>query len=134
MSEEENLVVYPAILDDRYNEDGIYTVTFPDVPQAITQGNGIAEALINGADALGLALYSQKELPKATDISLVVEQNKNAIINYIAVDLNEAKKHIVLPTVKKNTTLPGKLAREAEDAGINFSQTLREALEKKLNK
>lgn len=128
------MAVYPAILDDKDNEKGIYTVTFPDVPEAITQGDGLAEAILNGADALGLVLYNKKELPKPTNINQVIEQNKNTIVNYIAVDLNEIKKHIVLPTVKKNTTLPGELAKKAEEAGINFSQTLREALENKLNK
>lgn len=130
----EHLVSYPAILDDKDNEKGQYTVTFPDVPGAITDGEGIAQALINGADALGLVLYGEKEFPKASDIEDIRKNNPKAIVNYIAVDLDEIKKHVVLPTVKKNTTLPGELAKKAEEAGINFSQTLKEALEKKLMK
>lgn len=130
----EHLVSYPAILDDKDNEKGQYTVTFPDVPGAITDGEGIAQALINGADALGLVLYGEKEFPKVSDIEDIRKNNPKAIVNYIAVDLDEIKKHIVLPTVKKNTTLPGELAKKAEDAGINFSKVLREALEEKLEK
>lgn len=36
--------------------DGGYLVTFPDVPEAITGGDTLAEARTNAADALGLAL------------------------------------------------------------------------------
>lgn len=130
----ERIVAYPAVLDDRYNNPQEYTVTFPDVGAAISQGKGIAEALYKGAEALGLTLYDKKELPQASDIEKVKEENPGTIVNYIFVDLEEAKKNVILPTVKKNTTLPGELAKRAEDAGINFSKCLREALEKELNK
>lgn len=36
--------------------DGGFLVTFPDVPEAITFGDTMAEARISGAEALGLAL------------------------------------------------------------------------------
>lgn len=133
MSIKNKEIVYPAILDDTQNAKGVYTVTFPDVPSAISQGTGIADALLMGADALGLALYDQEELPEPSDINIVRADNPQAIVDYIAVDLDEAKKNVVLPTVKKNTTLPGELAKKAEEAGINFSQTLKEALEEKLS-
>ena len=133
MSINDKEIVYPAILDDTQNDKGVYTVTFPDVPSAISQGAGIADALLMGADALGLALYDQEELPKPSDINIVRADNPQAIVDYIAVDLDEAKKNVVLPTVKKNTTLPGELAKKAEEAGINFSKTLKEALEVKLS-
>ena len=44
-------VAYPAILDDRENDPGTYTVTFPDVPGAISEGVGIPDALAKGAEA-----------------------------------------------------------------------------------
>jgi antitoxin HicB len=37
-------------------EDGGYVVTFRDVPEAITQGDTLEEALCNAADALSVAL------------------------------------------------------------------------------
>lgn len=126
------LIAYPAVLDDRDNEKGFYTVTFPDVPAAISQGHGIAEAIMNGSSALGLVLYDERDLPKRSDIDAIKDDNKDAIVTYIAVDLVEARKNVTFPVVKKNTTLPGDLAKRAEEAGINFSQTLREALEEKL--
>ncbi|MFR0770961.1 MAG: type II toxin-antitoxin system HicB family antitoxin [Limosilactobacillus pontis] len=97
----ERLVAYPAVLDDRDNEKGFYTVTFPDVPAAISQGKGIAEAIINGASALGLVLYDATPLPERSDIDVIKKNNKGTVVTYIAVDLNEAKKNVTLPVVKK---------------------------------
>lgn len=74
----ERKIAYPAILDDTQNDKGVYTVTFPDVPEAISQGNGIADALLMGADALGLALCDQKELPEPSDINAVRADNPQA--------------------------------------------------------
>ena len=37
---------------------GWFVVTFPDVPEAITDGKGMAAALRNAEEALGLALLS----------------------------------------------------------------------------
>lgn len=39
-------------------KDGIVVVTFPDVPEAITEGRGEADALQEAEDALGVALLS----------------------------------------------------------------------------
>lgn len=33
------LVVYPAIFDNSVNKKGIYSVEFPDVPDALTYGD-----------------------------------------------------------------------------------------------
>ena len=74
----ERKIAYPAILDDTQNDKGVYTVTFPDVPEAISQGNGIADALLMGADALWLALCDQKELPEPSDINAVRADNPQA--------------------------------------------------------
>jgi len=43
---------------------GVFTVTFPDVPEAITEGEGMAEARANAADALGVVLLTYLELDR----------------------------------------------------------------------
>lgn len=45
---------YPVRL--RPAKEGGYIVTFPDIPEAITQGDDIDDALLHGADALESAL------------------------------------------------------------------------------
>ncbi|HEY0330731.1 MAG TPA: type II toxin-antitoxin system HicB family antitoxin [Rhodopseudomonas sp.] len=44
---------------------GVIVVSFPDVPEAITQGNGMADAHLQAEEALGLALlsYPARHLP-----------------------------------------------------------------------
>jgi antitoxin HicB len=54
---------YPAILTPA--EEGGFIVTFPDVPEAITQGEDEEEALLYAVDALetALSLYVDKRRP-----------------------------------------------------------------------
>ena len=47
---------YPAVFEPG-DEDGV-VVTFPDVPEAITQGDDLRDARAMAADALGIALLS----------------------------------------------------------------------------
>jgi antitoxin HicB len=59
---------YPVHLEPA--EEGGYVVTFPDVPEAITQGEDEGEALLRAVDALETALsfYTDDgiDLPKAS--------------------------------------------------------------------
>jgi antitoxin HicB len=50
---------------ERGEKPGMIVVSFPDVPEAITDGKGMAEAYANAVEALGLALlsYPQRGLP-----------------------------------------------------------------------
>ena len=91
-----HFVAYPAIIDDRENTTGTYTVTFPDVPGAISQGVGIPEAMANGAESLALMLYDEKNLPTASDLSKVKADNPETIVSYIVVDLIDAAKKVKL--------------------------------------
>lgn len=45
---------YPAHLEPE--EEGGFVVTFPDIPEAITQGEDVEDALMHAADALESAL------------------------------------------------------------------------------
>lgn len=129
-----SFVVYPAILDDSENEKKYYTVTFPDVEGAITEGNGEGEAMARGSEILGAFLcdFPKDQLPVPTDIESVKKNNPGKLVVPIFADLEKAKRDVRPATVKKNTTIPGDLAYEAEQAGINFSQTLTNALKEKL--
>lgn len=62
--------VYPALFE---SEEGIsgFTVTFPDLPGCITEGDTIEEALNMAKEALALHLYGLEEdedgIPTASD-------------------------------------------------------------------
>ena len=63
-----NTVRYQAILDPQ--PEGGFTVTFPDLPEAITEGDSREEAVFNAAEVLGLCLDVRMEqgdpLPRPT--------------------------------------------------------------------
>jgi antitoxin HicB len=64
------MVAYAANLTPD-EEDGGFVVTFRDVPEAITEGDTIEEALVQAADALAVALefYAEdgRSLPEAAE-------------------------------------------------------------------
>lgn len=54
---------YAAVFEPTEKEGG-FVVTFPDIPEAITEGDTMAEAREMAADALGVALLTYLELGK----------------------------------------------------------------------
>ena len=88
--------------------------------------------MLNGSEALGLMLYDVDEMPEASNIDEVRAEYPKAVVTLIFTDLEDARRKSRKPLVKKNTTIPSTLAQQAEERGINFSQTLTEALEEKL--
>ena len=52
-------ITYQALLDPQ--PDGGFTVTFPDLPDAITEGESEAEALFNAAEVLTLTLEGRMD-------------------------------------------------------------------------
>ena len=63
--------VYPAILTPD-EQDGGFVVTFPDVPEAITQGEDVTDALQQAADCLEEAIAGRIRrgacLPEASPV------------------------------------------------------------------
>ncbi|WPC16967.1 type II toxin-antitoxin system HicB family antitoxin [Pediococcus inopinatus] len=126
-----NYVVYPAVFDNE-NNDGYYTVTFPDIPDTATDGKTLVEAIKNAPDALAIALPDYSKYPKPTPVEQVQLSNPGKLVNLIGVDMKAARRKAKNVTVRKNVTIPMSLATAAKEKGINFSETLTEALEEKL--
>ncbi len=135
------LITYPAVLDDSKSKDkGFYEVSFPDLDGVFSQGHGLSEALYNAEQALGLALEDvpKDKMPKPSSVEKITaichKHYPKALVYPVVTDLDQARNETKPVMVRKNTSIPEDLAQDAEAAGINFSQTLREGLEKKLNK
>ena len=66
-----NKLFYPAIF--HVADEGGFWITFPDLPECMTQGDNMQEAYEMAADALGLALTSREEekqeIPSPSDIN-----------------------------------------------------------------
>lgn len=67
--------------------DRYITVTFPDIPSAITQGKTQEEALEMAQEVLGFALEDYEKYPKASDIVELQMQHPESTIAVIGIDM-----------------------------------------------
>jgi len=116
-------------------ENGLYSVSFPDLPGCYTSGDDMSDAVYMAQDVLCLTLYDleqdKKPIPKASkpkDVSIFGEQ----FTSVIAVDTETYRRFYETKSVKKTLTIPMWLNERAERANINFSGVLQEALKSHL--
>lgn len=67
-------------------------VELPDIPGAISEGQGEAAAIVGGQTALGLVLFDEEDLPKASSLAAIQKANPGKKVVLIAVELSEAAK------------------------------------------
>lgn len=124
---------YPAVFTPE--EDGGFSVVFPDLEGCYTCGDDMADALIMAEDVLALVLYGyehdRREIPVASVPSTIEKQDSN-FINFVSCDTMEYRKRFNNKAVKKTLTIPEWLNEASTAAGVNFSQVLQEALMQKL--
>lgn len=125
--------VYPAVFTAE--EEGGYSIHFPDLEGCYTQGEDLAEGLEMAKDVLCLVLYGleeeQKEIPAASALN-EVKAEENQIVTLVACDTIEYRKFFDNRAVKKTLSIPNWLNTMAERANINFSGVLQDALKEKL--
>lgn len=113
-----------------------YTVTFPDLPGCITEGDDFEEAARNAKEVLELHLYGMEEegmpIPKPTSNFNDWENKPIGQIVIITAWMDVIRDEMQNKAVNKTVTMPKWLADEAKSAGINFSQVLQTALKKQL--
>ena len=126
--------VYPAILT--LEENGQYSVNFPDIKNCYTGGDDTADALEMAEDVLCLTLYNMEKdgkiIPPPSD-SKAFETDENSVISLVRCDTDFYKRYYENKSVKKTLTIPMWLNERAERANINFSGILQEALKTRLN-
>lgn len=124
-----NKLFYPAIFHKA--EEGGFWVSFPDLPECLTEGDDMTQSYEMAVDALGLCLESRMEesdiIPKPSSPDCISMED-NAFLVIIEFDQLEYKKKHSKKSVKKTLTIPEWLNEEAIARNINFSQTLQEAL------
>lgn len=121
------LLVYPVLL---HKEDKGYSVTVPDIPGALTEGETQTEAVNMAADAIGLMLEDQTNYPKATPLENI-KTNKDEIKALVSIDMDEFRQNNP-KTVRKSVSVPQYLDKLGREKGINFSATLTKALRAEL--
>lgn len=121
---------YPAIFHTA--EEGGFWVSFPDLPECLTEGDSMEEAYQMAIEALGLALTDrirdQEPLPAPSTPNQILLDDTDSHIVILQFDMEAYQKKHNSKAVKKTLSIPEWLNEEAIARGINFSQTLQEAL------
>lgn len=128
-------LVYPACMYEE--ENGGYSVEIPDLKGCFTQGDTLQEAIEMAQDAaLGWILTSiedDEEIPQASKIEEIDLKNQKGFKTLLLLDIDQyTQKYGSKQSVKKTLTIPRWLNKRAEKIGVNFSQTLQDALLNKI--
>ena len=125
---------FPAIFN--CTQEGI-SVTFPDLPGCVTCANDYAEAVYMAHDCLSGWLYiSERDnevIPEPSDpLKLKDNLKTTELVVPVEVFMPTVRSKFEDKSVNKTVTVPSWLLDEGKNAGINFSQTLQDALMQKL--
>lgn len=124
---------YPIILTEFDDKSG-YLVYVPDF-DINTSGVDLANALEMARDAIELCgiTCEDKKMPVPAPSELnAVSCSENEIKLAVDVDFAAYRRMLDNRSVKKNCTIPSWLNEMAEQANINFSAVLQEALKQRL--
>lgn len=128
-----NKLFYPAIFHTA--EESGFWVSFPDLPECLTEGDDMQDAYEMAVEALGLCLTERKKdgdvIPDPTEINKI--DTEDGVLVIVEFDMLEYQKKHNSRAVKKTLSIPEWLNEEAVSRGVNFSQLLQEALMVKLN-
>jgi predicted RNase H-like HicB family nuclease len=122
--------VYPVILTP--TKMG-YVVTVPDL-DINTQGESLAEAIYMARDAIGLWGISEQDdgrtIPEPSTTEPSHEDNE--LVSWVDINFDKYRHANDMTTMRINVSVPKYLKVKGDEAGVNFSQTLQEALKNQL--
>ena len=120
---------YPAIFTPE--EDGSYSINFPDLEGCYTCGDSLEDGIEMAEDALALILYGYEKDNRTIPAPSVLGSfslSEEEFVNFIACDTMKYRKMYNNKAIKKTLTIPEWLNEAASAMGLNFSQVLQEAL------
>ena len=126
--------VYPAIFTEE--ENGLYSVFFPDLEGCYTSGDDLKDAFAMAEDVLAFTLYdyesSGEDIPEPSTMDSI-KVKKNEFVNFVLADTLAYQKMHNNKAVKKTLSIPEWLNEMAAAENINFSQVLQNALKEQLH-
>ncbi len=126
--------IYPAIFTKEDN--GLYSILFPDLDGCFTQGSSVEDGMYMAMDVLSIVLCDmeddKKEIPKPTE-PMAIQVDNDSFVTLICADTAEYRKIYNGKSVKKTLTIPQWLNDAAIRENVNFSQTLQNALKEQLH-
>lgn len=119
--------IYPALFHQ--NDDNSYTVTFPDLPGCITEGDSMADALKMAQSALSQwieYLIDKKEAIPAASNPADMVTDKDEFVSLIGADVRDTR------AVRRTVSIPHWMDEEVSASGLSLSRVLQEAISAKL--
>jgi predicted RNase H-like HicB family nuclease len=119
--------VYAAVFEP--NDDGSYTVAFPDLPGCISEGKDLPDALRMAERALSQRIEYMGDMnlpsPVQTDIS-AVKAGKGALVSLVCARLRDNK------AIRRTVSIPKWMDEQASVEGLSLSRVLQDALKTRL--
>ena len=119
--------IFPAIFHK--NDDGSFTISYPDLPGCISEGKTLGNAMYMAQSALtqwiGYLLDKKQEIPNATPVKQIKTQ-KDDFINLICADIKDSR------AVKRTVSIPKWMDDKVIQSGLSLSRVLQDALKEKL--
>jgi len=125
--------IYPALF--KPNPNGGYVVTVPDVRGCVTGGKSLEESMRMVKDALCgclCVLEDENETPGPASMPNELPIQDGEFIALVEADTTKHRSEHDNKTVRRNVSLPAWLNAQAEQANINCSQLLQNAIKKEL--
>ena len=119
--------VYPAVFHK--NDDGSYTVCFPDLPGCFSEGKSLANALFMAETALaqwiGYLADKKRSIPEASDAASINVDN-GELVNLIRADVKDSR------AVRRTVSIPKWMDVRVSESGLSLSRVLQDALSERL--
>ncbi len=126
--------IFPAVFSE--DKEGGYSIVFPDIDGCFTSGDDLNDALSMAEDALAVMLVHMEDehidIPDPSPIN-GIKIHDGEFTTLICSDTIKYRHTLKNYAIKKTLSIPAWLNDAATAAGINFSQTLQDALKAKLN-
>ena len=115
--------VYPAIFHS--NEDGSYTITYPDLPGCVSEGKTLGNAMYMAQSALKqwieYLIDKKIQIPEASPV-FDIKAERDEFVNLIRAEIKDGH------AVKRTVSIPKWMDKKAAESGVSLSRILQEAL------
>lgn len=119
--------VYPAIFHS--NEDGSFTITYPDLPGCISEGKSLGNAICMAQAALTqwIEYLTDKKLtiPSASELKSI-ETDAKDFASLVRADVKDGR------AVKRTVSIPKWMDDKVIESGLSLSRVLQDALKERL--
>lgn len=120
--------VYPAIFQS--NDDGSFTITYPDLPGCVSEGKSLGNAMYMAQSALTqwMEYLTDKKQPiPLASLPQDISTAPGEFVNLIRADVKDGR------AVKRTVSIPKWMDDKVSENGLSLSRVLQDALKDRLN-